>query len=143
MKLCGESFQVPLFSAVSVCFALSQPTFGFAFLGELYDMYKGKSPCESVKFKCKCHHVSIGLNSRHICTKRPKVELYILNLQSFRYLPVFSIILGPESECSLATCGCRGRWPFRQCLKGSKKKKKKKKKLFFELCQQSILVFLN
>ena len=42
---------------------VSQPTFGFAFLGELYDKYKGKSPCESVKFKCKCHHVNIGLNS--------------------------------------------------------------------------------
>ena len=54
---------------------VSRPTFGFAILGGFYDLYKGKLPCESVKIKCKCHHVSVGSNSRHICTKRPKVEL--------------------------------------------------------------------
>ena len=72
MKLCGESFKFPrpvLFGFVS------RPTFGFAFLGELYDMYEGQSPCKSVKLKCKYHPVSIDSNSRHICTKRPKVEL--------------------------------------------------------------------
>ena len=38
VKLCGESFKFP--RPVQFGF-VSRPTFGFAFLGELYDMYEG------------------------------------------------------------------------------------------------------
>ena len=58
------------------------------------DKYQGKLPCLFVKFKCKCRHVSISSNSKHICTKRPKVELCFLNLKSFRYIRVGVIPVG-------------------------------------------------